>query len=49
MLNDIKENSEFDPGWDERGGIFIARSKVNSCFFSFYLSFKFAIEISEQE
>lgn len=29
MLNDIKENSEYDPGWDERGGLFIARNKVS--------------------
>lgn len=28
MLKDIKENTEFDPGWDERGGLFIARTKV---------------------
>lgn len=29
MLIDIKENTEFDPGWDERGGLFIARHKVS--------------------
>lgn len=29
MLIDIKENTEFDPGWDERGGLFIARNKVS--------------------
>lgn len=28
MLIDIKENTEYDPGWDERGGLFIARQKV---------------------
>lgn len=29
MLLDIRANTEYDPGWDERGGIFIARHKVN--------------------
>lgn len=25
---DIKKNTEYDPGWIENGGIFIARTKV---------------------
>lgn len=25
---DIKNNTEFDPGWIQNGGIFIARNKV---------------------
>lgn len=29
MLNDIKENTNFDPGWHQRGALFIARQKVN--------------------
>lgn len=28
MLIDIKENTEFDPGWQQRGGLFIAHEKV---------------------
>lgn len=30
MLIDIRDNTEFDPGWNERGGLFIARQKVSS-------------------
>lgn len=28
MLIDIKQNTEFDPGWQQRGGLFIAHQKV---------------------
>lgn len=28
IVNDIKENSEYDPGFIENGGIFIARNQV---------------------
>lgn len=30
MLIDIKQNTKFDPGWQEKGGLFIARKKVNT-------------------
>lgn len=40
MLKDIKDNTEIDPGWDERGGLFIARTKVSYRFsIRFYLKF----------
>lgn len=29
-VKDIQKNTEFDPGWIENGGIFIARNQVNS-------------------
>lgn len=29
---DIKENTEYDPGWIQNGGVFIARSKVKLFF-----------------
>lgn len=29
IVKDIKENSEYDPGFIENGGIFIARNQVN--------------------
>ncbi|XP_055319034.1 sarcosine dehydrogenase, mitochondrial-like [Sitodiplosis mosellana] len=28
MLIDIKENTEFDPGWQQKGGLFIAHEKI---------------------
>lgn len=31
MLIDIKQNTDYDPGWRQNGGLFIARQKVFWC------------------